>query len=194
MAPLLTVNIATLAHRKKPFLSKICDLLPPWASLHLDSSEGCLGDKRQAMLERSKGRYVCVIDDDDDITDRYFTTILEGIEADVDGIGLVLRHIADGVHEYDMAYGQRHPYPADRRSIIGHICPVKRDLALKVGYKSYGRGEDFAHMVGLTHHIKTAHYVNEVTYMNYFASKPKEYDDFDEAPSNLSGADFRSIP
>ncbi len=57
--------------------------------LHDNSPKGTktIGGKRNDLLNKAVGEYVCFVDDDDDISDDYFTEILKAIESKPDCVG-----------------------------------------------------------------------------------------------------------
>lgn len=49
-----------------------------------DYGEKSIGEKRNSLLEKANGRYVCFIDADDEVSDKYIPTILKAIETNPD--------------------------------------------------------------------------------------------------------------
>ena len=52
--------------------------------IYEDKGELSIGEKRNKLLKRAKGEYVCFIDDDDEISKNYINLALEGIKLGVD--------------------------------------------------------------------------------------------------------------
>ena len=46
----------------------------------VDNKKRSIGHKRDALVQMSKGEYVCFCDDDDDVSDNYVESLLEGIK------------------------------------------------------------------------------------------------------------------
>lgn len=189
MKKLLTINIATLPDREQKFVKKMISIAPKWCEVNIDSSIGNLGDKRNEMVKKSTGKYVCVVDDDDDISEDYFDEILIGIKKDVDVVCISVEKTKDGVYDCTYHYGRFNPNST--QNLIGHFCPVKREHILQAGYRSIGYGEDFDMSTGLIDILKTAHYISKPLYFQKFITREKEYnlytDAMDYMPRLLSG-------
>jgi len=173
---LLTINIATLPDRNQDFVNHVKSIAPNWCDVVVAFGLGNLGDKRQKMLEKSNGKYVCIVDDDDLISEDYFDKILIGIEKDVDVICIPVERSVDGVFEKIYHYGELNPLTTQQT--IAHFCPVKKHVALLSGYRSIGMGEDLDFAIGLKDHLKTAHYISEPLYYQKYISREKEYNQF----------------
>lgn len=173
----LSVLYATLPSREKPYLNKLKELCHDWAEIIIDDSIGNLGEKRQRMLEAANGEYVSVIDDDDDFSENYFTEIKKGIAKDVDCVCIGIVRYEDGVFKQINRMGLKNPYEGIK-SYAGYFSPTKKELALKSGYRSIGKGEDIDHMFGLIPLLKTAHYVSEPLINQYYVTREKEYDKY----------------
>jgi len=192
MEHLLTVLMPTLPSRKRPFLNGIIDLMPSWCSLSIDSdSDISIGLKRQRMLNRVTSKYVVNIDDDDDISSEYFSEIKKGIDLDVDAIGISSVRFTNGEIDYCQKWGIKNPASFERTTILGHLCPVKTSIAKKVGYRDFGEGEDFDHMVRLQEHLHFAYYIQKVIYLNYHNNIKKEYHKHAKAPVKMHGVEPR---
>jgi len=92
----LSILIPTLAVRKK-FYSRLLDDLLPQVLPHFNDIEVIadgtdtsmtIGAKRNKLLARAKGDYVCFIDDDDRVGKNYIETLMRGIEMGVDVVSL----------------------------------------------------------------------------------------------------------
>lgn len=137
-----------------------------------------IGGKRNDLLNKASGEYVCFIDDDDDISDNYFTEILKAIELNPDCIGFKImcdmqgkKEIAASSNKYlwaDNVNGFRYV-----RSIY-HKTPVKREIALKCMFPNKSFGEDYEYSMRLRKHLKMEIFINEFLYFyNYQYENPK---------------------
>lgn len=187
---LLTIAFATMPHRPKPFLERIKKLMPEWCELLIDDDPDiCLGLKRNNMLRKANGKYIAVIDDDDDITDDYFTEIKLGIDKGVDSIGIMIeRNVAN--KKIIQKCGMYHPTMADEVLWMGHFSPVKTELARKATYRDFGMCEDADHVQSLAPLIKTAHYVEHPIYWQYYHFTEKEYNRF----TKFTGKQINALP
>ena len=86
MQPLLSILIPTLRSRADK-LSKLLNRLEfqrqtkPVQLLWIgDNKSITVGEKRNMLLAASKGEWVCFVDDDDEVSDRYLELILDTIK------------------------------------------------------------------------------------------------------------------
>jgi len=160
LTPLLSILIPTLPDRR-PLLGRLWERLRPQvdaaggavAVLPLpDDGKLTVGRKRQLLLQAAATPYVAFVDDDDLVSDDYCPCVLEGLRAGADVVGFRLNHYTDGVltghaihslrvsewkYEHDPAAGL---YFYERTP--NHLNPIRRELALSIGYKSLDTGED----------------------------------------------------
>ena len=81
--PELSILICSLEERKEEFLSRIISILTPQIKdndveivILTDDGEMPIGTKRNLSLDVSNGKYVCFIDDDDIVSDKYVELVL----------------------------------------------------------------------------------------------------------------------
>lgn len=118
-----------------------------------DNGRLSIGAKRQLMLKAASAPWVCMVDDDDLVPEDYCSRVLaiiSGANAP-DVVGFRLAYFVDGkpkghaVHSYDSV---NLPTPESARRLHrynrlpNHLNPVRREIALRVGYKSLHSGED----------------------------------------------------
>lgn len=105
-----------------------------------------IGEKRQLGLERSGGRYVCWLDDDDDVSPDYVETLLRLAYEDPDILTFNNLSRFDGFWcVVKMSLGtkedeQVRPGIVNRRPY--HVCGWKRDIAIKAGFEALNKDED----------------------------------------------------
>lgn len=184
----LSICVAGLPGWDGSLLTRLFELMPEWCELIIDKRvDISIGSKRDSMVQRAGGDYICIIDLDDDVTDDYFDTLYEGIRKDVDAVCIAIdrqeRKDGDLVRKYIHKFGYKNPHmpEAEQISPAGHFCAIKSNIVKSVGYKDLGRGEDFTHCCELIEHIKTAHYVDHPTYIQFFEDRKKEYDRYPKA-------------
>lgn len=126
-----------------------------------DDGDRSIGAKRQTMLETATADYVSFVDDDDLIAPDYcrrILTVLNGADPP-DVVGFRLRCFEGGaltgvaVHSYDHARiatpeASKSVYRYDRNP--NHLNPIRREIALEVGYKPLDTGEDGDYAVRLS--------------------------------------------
>jgi hypothetical protein len=114
-----------------------------------DNKEISVGLKRQRLLELANSNYVAFIDDDDWVSDDYLKMIVNSIDLHApDSIGFLIRCTFDGsspimakasnkyadwAEDIDGYKYVRTPY---------HKTPIRRDLAVQIGFKDIRYAED----------------------------------------------------
>lgn len=135
-----------------------------------DNKEISIGAKRQHLLEMAKGDYVSFIDDDDWCSHNYVSNILEAIKTKPDCIGFLINCkgtpgvTASASNKWD-AWGDK-VGGFDYVRTIYHKNPVKRSIALQIGYKDLRFAEDHDYSLRLKQSglLKTEEFINEVMY------------------------------
>lgn len=137
-----------------------------------------VGVKRQSLLERAAGRYVCFHDDDDMPAPDYVSSILEAMADGPDGIGFILRcHFKEGIvaSAHSSRYGWDENVDGYRyvRS-LNHLNPVKREIALSVGFPDKPLGEDYAYSLGLVGKIKSEVFIPRFLYEYLYCEEDRK--------------------
>lgn len=136
-----------------------------------------IGYKRNLLLEKASGRYVCFIDDDDDVSVFYLKSIFEGIEKDVDCCSLRGIITWDGgnpqLFEHSIKYDS---YKTNNTGLIryerypNHLNCIKASIAKQFKFPETNHGEDtdWAGQIFKSGLIKTEHYIDKVIYHYQF--------------------------
>ncbi|MES2179826.1 MAG: glycosyltransferase [Gemmatimonadota bacterium] len=106
-----------------------------------------VGEKRQRLLERAVGKYVCFIDDDDWVDSRYIERVLKACAEGKDCCSLTGVITEDGANPRRFEHSLAHDgwYTREDGVFIrtpNHLNTVRRELALEVGFVSQNVGED----------------------------------------------------
>lgn len=145
-----------------------------------DDKPGSIGAKRQRLLELSTGDYVAFIDDDDDINPQYIKLIFERLGPDCDVIGFEGEITTNGRNKKRFTISKEHPYE-EKNGIYyrynNHLSPIRRDIALAIGYKDMNFGEDFDYAMRLKESglINTEKYIYTPMYFYRYRSFKKSY-------------------
>jgi glycosyltransferase involved in cell wall biosynthesis len=106
-----------------------------------------IGTKRNALLQNSQGKYVCFIDDDDDVHPQYITMMHEQMKKDPDCIRLVGIMTTHGQNPqkfiHSLAYGDRWSW--ENGAYIrppNHLNPIRRSIAIQFPFNEINFGED----------------------------------------------------
>ena len=173
----LSILICSLSERTEYLISLLKELNKQLVSevevlILIDNRELSIGQKRNNLLNSAKGKYVCFIDDDDKISEDYLSEIMKGVEKDVDQIAIsgIYHNIKEGTKtrftsSKDFQWGLvDNEY---RRNIL-HLNPIKRELALKVGFPDNSFGEDRTYGEQLSPYVKTEYRIlKEIYFYEY---------------------------
>ena len=140
-----------------------------------DNGEGTVGAKRQRLLERAQGDYVAFIDDDDNIDRNYIAHILKALEEKPDVVGFCGIVTTNGRNARRFKISRFCNYE-EKRGVYyrynNHLSPVKRSIALQVGYKDMGHGEDFEYATRLQPFVQTEVFIDQnLYYYRYITNK-----------------------
>lgn len=148
-----------------------------------DNKELSIGAKRQKLLDRSVGTHVVFIDDDDDVNDNYIGNIIYTLVNNLscDSVGFKIECNMQGKKETAIASNKYSDWCENKDGFKYcrtpyHKTPIRREIALKIGYKDMRFGEDYDYSKRLKESglIKNEHFINEVMYFyNYKYENPK---------------------
>lgn len=182
-APTLSVLIATVVGRAERFNKLHAELARqaeghPVEILHLcDNKEISVGLKRQRLLEMATGEYVCFVDDDDWIAANYVESILRALGHKPDCVGFEIRCTTNGANIKRAVASMRYKDWCENRDGYAfcrspyHKVPIKRSIALKVGFPDLRYAEDRVYSKGVTALIKTEIFVPEQLYLYRFSTE-----------------------
>lgn len=142
-----------------------------------DNGKGTIGAKRQRLLEQAQGEYVVFIDDDDKVSSDYLRSILYAIESGPDAVGFMGMITTDGRRKTEFRISKDCEYKTTSKGyerFNNHLSPVKREIALQIGYKDISWEEDYDYAVRLHESglIKTERFIAKHLYFyNYITRK-----------------------
>lgn len=175
---LLSILIPTLESRGN-MLSKCLDSLnhkdykdKVEILLEFDNKECSIGEKRNLLLNRAKGDYVCFIDDDDIVSKNYLKNIFEGIKKEVDCCSLRGVITFDGQNPKLFEHSIRYSDYKTTENLItyerypNHLNCIKSSIAKQFVFPNINHGEDsdWAYKINQSGLIKSEHYIDEVMY------------------------------
>ncbi len=191
---ILSILICSLSNRHES-LETLLDILDNQKNdqveilIEKDNGTMTIGDKRNILLKRAQGEYICFVDDDDLVSGDYISKILEATKSNPDccGIeGLIFLRPRIRVQMGQPRRGTRgervqrkfiHSIKYEKwfeESCIyyrcpNHLNPVKRELALQVMFLPLNSSEDKDYSIRLLPLLKTETYIKGIIY-NYLAS------------------------
>jgi len=180
MTPILSLLIPTLPQRRAMFERLTAELRSQIQAAQVevevlaDNGIGTVGAKRQRLLEKSQGKYVCFVDDDDWVTPEYVHSLLKACSEGKDAVGFRGWMTTNGKKPEDFSISRVHEYTKRNGVYLrynNHLTPVRREIALKVGFKDSSFGEDYDYATRLRPFIKTETYIDKKLYHYRYITK-----------------------
>ena len=129
-----------MAHLKKQTTSEVEILVKS------DNRKMTIGRKRNLLLSKAKGDYVCFIDDDDWVDAQYIPLILEAIKTDPDCVGMIgimsTNGKAERRFEHYIQYGNYFTLNQIYCRPPNHLNPIRRTIAQMFTFQEINMGED----------------------------------------------------
>lgn len=180
----LSILICSLDNRKQ-FLERLMSLLDKQKNddveilVEVDNGEMTIGEKRNFLIKKSNGKYVCFIDDDDMVSNDYVDLILSKIDSNPDVIGFELEYFVNNQLKGIAYHSNKYKTWSDSKSNIpkygtiyyrcpNHLNPIKRELVLDIMYEKINHGEDRIFSEKISSKLITEEYINKPIYFYYF--------------------------
>ena len=176
----LSILICSLASRRERLASLLSILSPQIIDgveilVGIDDGSQKIGIKRNRLVQSATGRYVCFIDDDDEVSDDYVSQIMIGLGADVDhvAIGGIMTTNGREPHEFRSSKDYTlHEKDGVYYRGVQHLGVIKRDLALQCPFPPISFEEDRKFSEAITPLIHTEYQVQKPIYF-YRYQNPK---------------------
>lgn len=140
-----------------------------------------IGAKRDAMLRRAEGKYVCYLDSDETIAPNYLETLVRLCQGRKDIV--TFRNLTK-TDTYWTIIDMSLSYPTNENASPNyitkrrpwHICPVKTDLAKMYSFEDINYGEDYKWIEQVLNHCNTEAHTDAVIHCYNHSSKTSESD------------------
>lgn len=140
----------------------------------MDNKKASIGKKRNDLLNAAKGEYICYLDDDDMISPYYVSRVLDSIKEGPDCVGIkgiiVGNRIEPRVFIHSLEYSEWFEKNGVYYRCPNHLNPIKREIALKVGFPDKSFGEDRDYSYGIKQFLTSEVMIDEPIYY-YYPSK-----------------------
>lgn len=142
--------------------------------VNTDDRQKTTGTKRNELLLQAKGDYTAFVDDDDKVVEDYIPRILKAISSNPDCVGMegLITFVSKGITR-KFIHSIRYKTWFEKDNIYyrcpNHLNPVKRELALKVGFPEITVGEDHEYSKNLLPLLATEEYLENPIYF-YFTN------------------------
>lgn len=154
---------------------------------HLDDSKSFLegglsiGKKREKLVQEAKGKYLCFLDDDEDIAPNYVETLVRLCQHDTDVV--TFRNLTKTDNYWtivDMSLNYHKDDEANPNFITRrrpwHIVPIRSAIAKMHSFEDTNYGEDASWMDKVLKHCVTEIHTDAVLHMYNHSSKTSEAD------------------
>jgi len=175
MALRLSILICSLVSRA-PLLERLKSILTPQLTdqvevlYDIDNGEKIIGQKRNDLLERAQGDYICFIDDDDTVSNDYVSKILRAIETNPDCCGIEGVMTTNGRNPRRFIHSLRYNSWYEKDGVYyrnpNHLNPIRREIAIQVRFILVNKGEDSDFSKNILPLLKSEVYINSMIY-NY---------------------------
>lgn len=189
---LISILIPTITGREKQFeklYNKLYSQLKNegiWNEVEIvsecDDRTMSIGDKRQLLLSRSYGDYVVYIDDDDDCPEDYCITLWLALKEnpEIDCIGFLQQCTFNNTVVKMASLSNKWEVWAENTGGFGYVRtpffpnPMRRDIAVEIGYKDMRFGEDHDFSIRLKEAglIKNEHFIDRIMYYYQYTYAP----------------------
>ena len=154
----LSLLICTVEERKEQFealKAKLSKMIEGYGGIEIisdcspryDEPGGLtVGEKRQLLIDLADGKYICFVDDDDDVTDNFIKELHPLLSQDVDVINAkVCAYINGNKHIIDQSiyYENEQLHEGETKRYPSVMSVWSRALTKKVRFKPMNCGEDF---------------------------------------------------
>lgn len=135
-----------------------------------------VGQKRNDLIQKAQGEFICFIDDDDFVTENYLSTILCHLNSGIDILLIAIQHIENGVNKPkiipSLFIDNLNTGEAVLKTNHFHLCPHKKSIARNVLFEGVNFAEDMLYSHKMVKHINSSYLINEPLYI-YFDNLEK---------------------
>ncbi len=186
---LLSVLIPSIVIRRE----KLASLLETFARqadprleviVFTDNFEHPLGQKRNNMMQRAAGKYLCHIDDDERVAENFFAALLPEMLHDVDAIGYNASVIFNGGRPFTVrtifgaANEQPRHVPGGYSDIVRgywHWCLWRSDLARRFKFPDHAGDEDYQWLKQIYPHVRTWRKLEETLFTHVWSAQTSTF-------------------
>jgi len=142
-----------------------------------DTKEISVGEKRNILLNKSIGRYVCFIDDDDVIATNYLSVIMSALNSNADVITFCGDYVENETRtpfSISMVHRGNYNHTNMFYRLPNHLCPVKREIALSCQFTDKNFGEDSDYAEKINNYLKNEYHIQEKLYFYMYDSNTSQ--------------------
>lgn len=140
-----------------------------------------IGKKRESLVKAAQGKYLCFLDDDEDISPNYVETLVRLCQLDTDVV--TFRNLTKTDFYWtvvDMSLKNPVNEEATPERIVKrrpwHICPVKSEYAKRYEFPDSNYGEDWKWFEQVLKHCDTEAHTDAILHVYNHSAKHSEAD------------------
>lgn len=167
---------------RQDFLRRLNGILDPQLTSNVkvfidDSRYKSIGRKRNDLMNRADGKYVCFIDDDDRISKNYIELLMRGIRQGYDCCSLVGEITWDGQNPKRFVHSIKYSDYFEKDGVYfrppNHLNCIKKEIAEKFRFPEKNHSEDteWAMAICKANAIRSEHEINDTIYYYDYRSK-----------------------
>jgi glycosyltransferase involved in cell wall biosynthesis len=141
-----------------------------------DNMNKSVGQKRNDLIQKSQGEFICFIDDDDFISENYLSSILHNLNSGIDILLIGIEHIVNGVNQTkilpSLYIDNLNTGEAVLKTNHFHLCPHKKSIAERVLFDCINFAEDMIYSQKMVKHINNSYVLSTPLYI-YFDNLEK---------------------
>jgi glycosyltransferase involved in cell wall biosynthesis len=139
-----------------------------------------IGKKRQSLVSKANGKYLCFLDDDESIAPNYTETLLRLCNFDLDVCtfrSIIKLDSAWGLVDMRLFYKENDQFSPEytMRRPPWHICPVRREFASLYEFDDINNAEDYIWFEKVLTHCTTEAHTDKILFQ-YNHGKHSEAD------------------
>lgn len=139
-----------------------------------------IGKKRELLVMNAKGKYLCFLDDDEDIAPNYVETLVRLCHKNQDVV--TFRSFCKNDYYWtvvDMRLGQSNEEASPEKIVkrdVWHICPIRSSIAKKHAFADINYGEDADWLHRVLPECHTEAHTDQILHSYIHSSKTSEAD------------------
>lgn len=156
MQPKISILIPSIVERSDSFKALKFDLQQQRSKLEnpldiqiltlVDNKERSIGFKRNWLVEHAAGEYMCFIDDDDIVHEKYIEILLAATKTGADCCSFIGEYFQDGKFDrlfyHSLKYNRWYDDALGYYRYPNHLNCIKRDLVKDIFFPETNFGED----------------------------------------------------
>jgi glycosyltransferase involved in cell wall biosynthesis len=146
----------------------------------IDNKSMSIGEKRQAILNSARGKWVGFMDDDDDVSDDYISSLVDSAKNNPADVITFDQHCIVNGNEFTVNFSMSNP---NERYVYGmkhvrrppfHICYWRSEIAKQSKFEQSSYGEDYAWCLGMYPLIKSETHIDKYLHLYKYDDRTSE--------------------